>query len=577
MRKPVDLREHARLSLHFLRNSVSSTRPGLPYFWIDFLTNPPQFAHEMSFDDIEDYGRWLYGIACAQRVAGCSDAEETRLRLIRDIDRRIAGPYHLMYSSEYSAERGSGKRYTWLWGDRSVLEGWIQCWRSERNAAEREALAGRINRMVTGLNEFAVKKGPYAFFPTYTPPLDWVTPEGMLPPDAHDRSVWGQFYADPSQAERNVLPLPTDSLGGVIWPLVEWHELSGNQPALDLAVAVANTVVHYHPMRSNPALPFGCFSNIHGVCNAMAGVLACHRHVPNPGHFIWAETLFEYFLNRCSSSFGWVTEIEVETSDLATQRLSSEGCAVVDMVRVGIELGRLGLEHGWDVAERFTRNYLTQAQIRQATPFEILEGTVVNHGGRGAIEAVPAGHRDSVDVWNRSVGALTGWGAPNDILDAKGRLAMCVQNCCSSHLPMGLLHVWDHIVTRKDETIYVNLLLSQDGEFAQTIDAQPQQGLLTIIPKQNAKIAIRIPDWVEDAQVRISADGESVPVTWPPHSRFVRLPVITAGSAIRVEYPLRERLLTERLGGVLYTTAWRGDTVTDITPKGRYIPIFSKT
>lgn len=130
MRKPIDLREHARLSLRFLRNAVSPTRPGLPYFWIDFLPNPPQFAHEMVFDDLENVGRWLYGIACAQRVAGSSEAEATRELLLREIDRRIAGPYHLLYSSEYSAERSSRPRYTWLWGDRSVLEGWIQCWRS---------------------------------------------------------------------------------------------------------------------------------------------------------------------------------------------------------------------------------------------------------------------------------------------------------------------------------------------------------------------------------------------------------------------------------------------------------------
>lgn len=87
MRKPMDLRDHARLSPRFLRNAVSPTRPGLPYFWIDFLPKPPQFAHEMVFDEPENMGRRLYGIACAQRVAGCLDAEETRL-LLREIDRR---------------------------------------------------------------------------------------------------------------------------------------------------------------------------------------------------------------------------------------------------------------------------------------------------------------------------------------------------------------------------------------------------------------------------------------------------------------------------------------------------------
>lgn len=576
MRTPLDLRENARLSLRFFAASIDENRQGLPYFWIDFLANPPQFAHEMAFDDIENLGRWLYGIACAQRVSGSMEGEETRRIMLREIDRRIDGPYGFPYTTECTAERYGPERYSWLWGDRSVLEGWIQCWRSSDNEDERAQLAARIERMITGLDAFVVRKGAYIFFPTYNVPLNWVKPADMKLPDEADNSEWQQFYTDMEAVKAGYLPLPTDSLGGMIWPLVEWYELSGNAKALELAIGIAHTIVQFHPLRSNDICPIGCFSNNHGVLNAMAGVLACHRHVPNNRHMIWAESLFEYYVNRCGSSFGWVTEYERVDSSREVERLSAEGCAVVDMVRVGIELGRCGFPAGWDVAERFTRNYLTQSQIQSVTPFEIPENLLINHQGRGAVVEVPVTHRDSTDFWNRVIGAMAGWGAPNDILDPQGRLAMCIQNCCSSHLPIGLMHVWEHIVEQHGNTLRVNMLLSQDGPLARTIDTQPQAGVLEIQPRITAKLAVRIPDWVDETLLSVTVNGQPVAITWPPHSRFAQIAEVPAGSTVRVTYPLRECTVTELLGDTHYTTHWQGDTVVSITPGGKFLPIFAE-
>jgi hypothetical protein len=503
----------------------------------------------MAFDDIENLGRWLYGIACAQRVSGSDEGEDTRRIMLREIDRRIAGAYGFPYTSEYATTLGH-EPAPWLWGDRAVLEGWIQCWRSATTEEERGKLAARIEAMVAGLDAFTIKKGACTFFPTYTPGLNWSKPENI--------------------------PLPADSLGGMIWPLVEWYELSGNETALALAIGIAHTIVQYHPMRSNGVCPMGCFSNNHGVLNAMAGVLACHRHVRNDRHMIWAATLFEYYLNRCSSAFGWVNEYERGVEGYPTQRDAAEGCATIDMVRVGIELGRLGFEYGWEVAERFTRNYLTQAQIKQVTPFNIPDGIVINRVGRTAVDNVPLEQRDSDDIWQRVIGAMAGWGAPNDILDARGRLAMCIQNCCSSHLPIGLMHAWEQTVTQQDGSIRVNMLLTQQGPLARTIDHQPIAGMLEIIPEINGPIAVRMPDWVDETRVCVSVDGQPADISWPEISRYVKIPAVTAGSTVRVEYPLREVILTERLGGTLYTTSWRGDMVTGITPAGHFIPIFTE-
>ena len=71
----MDLRKHARLSLDFLKAATNPAMEDLPYFWIDFARNPPEFVHCMLFDDVENFGRWLYAIKAAQVVSGTDAAE----------------------------------------------------------------------------------------------------------------------------------------------------------------------------------------------------------------------------------------------------------------------------------------------------------------------------------------------------------------------------------------------------------------------------------------------------------------------------------------------------------------------
>lgn len=576
-RHKTDLRRSAELSLRFFENSVDRARQDLPYFWVDFRRDPPEFAHCVAFDDVENLGRWLYGIAAAQAVAGSDRAEETRRAMLREIDRRRTGPYGLIYTSEHSATCYAGHKeaFSWLWADRSVLEGWILSYRFSRDEESRAALVKRIEAMVDGLSDLVVWIGHCAFFPSHAPALSFRKPEKMLPPDETDPRSWDQFYSTEQGASDRLPPLD-DSTGGVIFPLVEWHELTGSEKALRLAVGISNTIVTYHHVKNNTTNPIGCITNNHGVLNAMAGVLAANRHAPNRKHVIWAKTLFEFYLGRCTSSFGWSMENETVDPNNPKVRPSAEGCAVVDLARVALELARTGFPECWGIAERIVRNYMTRAQIQEPVrPFD-LAGLDYNRSEYDAVEHEPKAWRDADNVRERVVGALAGWGSPNDVLDPFGRLAMCIQNCCSAHLPMGLLAARDHTVTTNAGGVCVNLLLSVDAEGCATRDFQPAQGRLDIRMKRAGALSIRVPDWVEDRGIGLQVDGSPLPFTL--HMRPARLLTVDRvekGATVRFTYPLRRQTLCERLGGTLYTTRWAGDTVVKILPEGVYIPVFS--
>lgn len=576
----MDLRKHARFSLRFLREATNPAMQDLPYFWIDFARNPPEFVHCMLFDDVENFGRWLYAIKAAQVVSGTGDAEDTRRAMLREIDRRLTGPYGLVYTSPYSEQycRNFYGHHAWLWGNRSVLQGWILSFRYSTDEQERAQLRQRIEAMISGLKEFSVRIGDCVYFPSLTPTKDFRKRDDYIAPQDATAEHWDAMYGMSLSDDPRMLPHLSDSTGGMIAPLVEWYELSGSPAALELAVGISHTVVAHHSTKGSLTNPIGCFSNNHGVLNAVTGVLAAHRHAPNRSHLIWAKTLWEYYVARCASSFGWAPENEHVDYKRPLERPSCEGCATVDMVRAGLELARAGFAESWDMVERFTRNYMTQAQIQHVVEPFSLQGVPLNDLSRGGIECEPEALRDRRDIWRRSVGALAGWGAPNDVLDPHGRFAMCIQNCCSGHLPLGMLNVWQQAVSREVDGIRINLLFDHENEDCVVKDHQPAAGRLDVRLKRPGTVRVRIPDWVRDADVRLTADGRAIPTVWEDRpSRYVRANDLPAGSALSLAYPLREQTLTERLGGVLYTTQWKGDTVVSIDPAGRFIPVFQSS
>lgn len=574
----MDLRKHARLSLRFLETSTNPKMQDLPYFWIDFVRNPPEFVHCMVFDDVENFGRWLYAIKAAQVVSGTDGAEGTRQAMIREIDRRRNGPYNLVYTSPYSERfcRGFPGHHAWLWGNRSVLQGWVLSFRFATDARERDAMKQRIDAMVSGMSDFVVRIGDCVYFPSLTPTRDFRKRDDYIPPQEDEGEHWDAMYGTVAQDDPRMLPHISDSVGGMIAPLVQWYELTGNQTALDLAVGISRTMVKHHHTKGSLTNPIGCFSNNHGVLNAVAGVLAANRHSPERRNLIWAKTLWEYYVARCASTFGWAPENETVDYTRPLERPSCEGCATVDMVRAGVELARAGFAESWDMVERFTRNYMTQAQIqRDVEPFS-MEGVPLNDVSRDGIECEPEVLRDRRDIRARCVGALAGWGAPNDVLDPHGRYAMCIQNCCSGHLPLGMLDVWGQAAVRESDGVRINLLLDHDNPDCTVKDHQPARGQLDVRLKRAGTVRVRIPDWAPDAEVQIRVDGRAVPTAWEARpSRYVRVDGVSSGSTVSVHYPLREQAVTERLGGELYTTQWKGDTVVGIEPPGRYIPIFN--
>jgi len=171
---------------------------------------------------------------------------------------------------------------------------------------------------------------------------------------------------------------------------------------------------------------------------------------------------------------------------------------------------------------------------------------------------------------------MAGWAAPNDVLDPRGRLAMCIQNCCGSHLPLGLLAVWDNIVTRDENGLAVNLLMNRPGKTCDVLDWQPYEGRAEIHLKADTSLRVRVTPWAPREEVRVSVKSKRRECNWDARREYVQVGAVSDKDVVEVTYPLREWSNEELLGGTRYTTHWRGDTVIAIEPRGLFIPIFER-
>ena len=70
---------------------------------------------------------------------------------------------------------------------------------------------------------------------------------------------------------------------------------------------------------------------------------------------------------------------------------------------------------------------------------------------------------------------------------------------------------------------------------------------------------------------------QPVPVSW--EESYVAFAVTHPGEQLTVTYPLRIAEIKETVGsldGTRYTERWRGNTIVDISPSGKWIPLFQR-
>ena len=194
--------------------------------------------------------------------------------------------------------------------------------------------------------------------------------------------------------------------------------------------------------------------------------------------------------------------------------------------------------------------------------------------------AVAADSETTDSVSERSLGTFISSSTANE---AYGGSA----NCCLGNSARTIYYIWEHILDCKDGRLRVNLLLNRASPWADVYSSIPYEGRVDIKIKQPCKeVRVRMPEWVnatvKDAShtetvsnaVACRINGQAHKVKW--EGCYIDVGAAQPGDKIEVTFPIAERLVVEKIGGVHYTMTIKGNTVVAIDPPGKIRPLYQR-
>jgi hypothetical protein len=161
--------------------------------------------------------------------------------------------------------------------------------------------------------------------------------------------------------------------------------------------------------------------------------------------------------------------------------------------------------------------------------------------------------------------------------------ATAMMQCCNAAGTRGLYDLWRYAVQQeaapRDEPLRLTLQLrfSVETPALRVISYEPSEGRLDILPKQDARLAIRLPPGASQATVVTQPGARTC--TIDVCQGTIALDV-RADQALEVRYPLRERTAEYRVGTperfLECTGYWRGETLMRLDPPGTFYPLYAR-
>jgi hypothetical protein len=336
--------------------------------------------------------------------------------------------------------------------------------------------------------------------------------------------------------------------GYAIYPMARFYELTGYADALTLAEGLTRWALADPILAADGAItkPLSWEGHIHSWLDTLAGCARTSR--------ISTKLNRDQVVARCRAVYDWVQRSNAtDFGWIATYPTggSSETCAISSAIRLALELAATAHPEYIEDVERFTRNQVVEAQFRDLSAYR---------GGSNAPTSLLVGCFDSQSMPNGHLGTRGG----EDVGTVEG--------CCLNGGMRAIALAWDSIMTFDESGVSVHLPITRDGPAARVIGYQPFAGRVDVVPRHPGALRIRIPSWVNEADVRVQVDGRETPPALVRH--YVTLPAVAGGALVTVRYPLREKEEDVRAGGQNFHVRWKGDVVVAVSPPGEREPTY---
>lgn len=357
----------------------------------------------------------------------------------------------------------------------------------------------------------------------------------------------------------------------IIEPLLRYYELSGDAEYLRRAILFAEAFISCmidirEEVEISPVT--GAFEkhvHLHTRC-ALWGMSHLAAITGDSRYLQWSRRVYDFVLSL-SPDFGWYPEYVPRHANV------SETCTVGDMMAVAYYLAQCGELDAYDEMERAWRNYLRCTQFFVTPDVERFIRLI--HGDKPE-ETLQA----AVEDLKRLEGGFMAQVTWNDlVMREEPEKLLYMMGCCPPSGMMALYYIWKAAAQERNGDIYVNMTLTADTPLAVLKSDYSSAGKLTVTAKKSGRWFFRPPEWAVYKNVRVTVNGDNIPIIWSgPQCRYAQADGIKAGDVIVLQYDLVKciQLLSASAltDNTEYRFSWIGNSVVDITPKGKYIELF---
>ncbi len=569
----LDLADRAALALNGLGGTLDPACGYSMFFYVFYTCRPPYLRHQGAADITCDakYGESfpLLRLMCGSDLYADVEAAH-RAELLSRLDpddglyynlARPNRPWTFSYNPAFDGELSREDLANVGAGARMLRA--LVTWREREDNSD---LDRPLRALIRGLARVAVQRDDYAFYPM-----------GVGEPFSRPRSGWPDTREPLSETEGGEGSVVAYH-GHQIQGLMRWYALSGDAEALllaeklarfcalprfwggvvDLEAGADGLVGHVAPGRADPPGIAGAeqghwYTHFHARAIALRGILEYARMTQDARLLEFVQRAYEFTWSMGVQRLGWV-------NCWPARNVAVEGCALADLVALGIRLTDAGLGDYWDDVDAVVRNHLVEQQFTRADVLGRISEAAPPHD----VSAALPGQESEEDVIARSLGNFAGAATPADIL------APWVMQCCTGNATQGLYYAWEGIVRGAGDSAQVNLLLNRASRWLDVDSHLPFEGRVEIAVKTARRLAVRIPSWVRRPDLRTEVNGHPQPAAWV--GNYLTFADLRDGDRVALRFPVPEGRATYTVAAHIpdqeraYTLAWRGSTVIDVSP-----------
>ena len=365
-------------------------------------------------------------------------------------------------------------------------------------------------------------------------------------------------------------------------PLVRYWECTGDQEALDLAIAFAEGhLAGIQPdmgeQRVDPET--GAFrKHVHLHTHEIWGVAHLGAVTGEARYLDWAERAYRFVLSQ-GTDYGWYPEY------IPQHEYRTEICVVGDMTSIAACLARGGRPEFWDQVERTVRNTLRRSQFSLTPAFVALFREIHKDKPAADVEAALCELR-KLEGGFVAQATFDDWVSyPGPEMGTPGLYANGIQmmGCCPPEGMRGLWEAWRGVVDEQAAGVFVNLAFSRDHAAATVTAFRPEDGGFVVEARKSCDYFLRPPAWADPATVVLQRGDQPATIDWGgPANAYVACRNVSPGERLTLRWAVprfTQAFVPQSIPGrsAPVTVDWVGNEVRAVTPRGQYLPLFDDT